>query len=140
MPLLVRATLTRDPIYITELCSLVSDESCGAVVAFTGDVRNHDGGRRVATLTYEIHPTTHDQIKLIAQSVIDGRDVVKVAVAHRYGEIPIGETAFAVVVSAHHRQSAFEAASMLVDEIKAKLPIWKHQVFIDGTDEWVNTA
>ena len=140
MPLLVCATVTRDPIIITELCSLVSDESCGAVVAFTGDVRNHDGGKPVATLTYEIHPTTHDQIKSIAQSVIADRDVVKVAVTHRYGEIPIGETAFAVVVSAHHRQSAFEAASMLVDEIKAKLPIWKHQVFIDGTDEWVNTA
>ena len=140
MALLVRATVTSDPIFITELCSLVSDESCGAVVAFTGDVRNHDGGRRVATLTYEIHPTAPDQIKTIAQSVIDDRDVVKVAVAHRYGEIPIGETAFAVAVSAHHRQSACDAASALVDEIKAKLPIWKHQVFIDGTDEWVNTA
>ena len=140
MALLVRATLTRDPIFITELCSLVSDESCGAVVSFTGDVRNHDGGRRVATLTYEIHPTAPDQIKTIAQSVIDDRDVVKVAVAHRYGEIPIGETAFAVAVSAHHRQSAFDAALALVDEIKARLPIWKHQVFIDGTDEWVNTA
>ena len=140
MPLLVCATVTRDPINITELCSLVSDESCGAVVAFTGDVRNHDGGKRVATLTYEIHPTAHDQIISIAQSVIGDRDVVKVALAHRYGEILIGETAFAVAVSAHHRQSAFEAASTLVDEIKAKLPIWKHQVFIDGTDEWVNTA
>ena len=140
MALLVRATVTSDPIFITELCSLVSDKSCGAVVAFTGDVRNHDGGKRVATLTYEIHPTAPDQIKTIARSVIDGRDVVKVAVAHRYGEIPIGETAFAVAVSAHHRQSAFDACSALVDEIKAKLPIWKHQVFLDGTNEWVNTA
>ena len=140
MALLVRATVTSDPIFITELCSLVSDESCGAVVIFTGDVRNHDGGKQVATLTYEIHPTAPDQLKSIAQSVIDGRDVVKVAVAHRYGEIPIGETAFAIAVSAHHRQNAFDACSVLVDEIKAKLPIWKHQVFIDGSDEWVNTA
>ena len=140
MPLLVRATMTSDPIFIHELCRLVSDESCGAVVTFTGDVRNHDCGKRVATLTYEIHPTAPDQIKTIAQSVIDGRDVVKVAVVHRYGKIPIGETAFAVAVSAHHRQSAFDAVSTLVDEIKAKLPIWKHQVFLDGTDKWVNTA
>ena len=140
MALLVKATVTSNPIFITELCSLVSDESCGAVVAFTGDVRNHDGGKRIATLTYEIHPTAPNQIKIIARSVIDGHDVVKVAVAHRYGEIPIGETAFAVAVSAHHRQSAFDACSALVEEIKAKLPIWKHQVFLDGTDEWVNTA
>ena len=140
MALLVRAAVTIDPISITELCALISDESCGAVVTFTGDVRNHDGGKPVATLTYEIHPTAPDQIKIIAQSVIDGRDVMKVAVAHRYGEIPIGETAFAVAVSAYHRQSAFDACSALVDEIKAKLPIWKHQLFADGTDEWVNTA
>ena len=140
MPLLVRASVTKDPIFITELCSLVSDESCGAVVSFIGVVRNHDGGRQVATLTYEIHPTAPGQIKIIAQSVIDEFDVVKVAVAHRYGEIAIGETAFAVAVSAHHRQSAFDAVSTLVNEIKAKLPIWKHQVFIDGTTEWVNTA
>lgn len=140
MAQLVRATVTTDPISITELCALVGDESCGAVVAFTGDVRNHDSGKPVATLIYEIHPTAPDQIKTIAQSVINDRDVVKVAVAHRFGEIPIGDTAFAVAVSAHHRQSAFDACSALVDEIKAKLPIWKHQLFVDGTDEWVNTA
>jgi len=140
MAQLVRATVTTDPISIIELRALVGDESCGAVVTFTGDVRNHDNGKAVATLTYEIHPTAPDQIKVIAQSVVDSCDIVKAAVVHRYGAIPIGETAFAVAVSAHHRQSAFDACSALVDEIKAKLPIWKYQRFMDGTDEWVNTA
>lgn len=140
MPELILASVTSDEISIDNLINLVRDEDCGAVVAFTGDVRNHDGGKQVATLTYEIHPTAPEQIKIIAQSVIDGCDVVKVALAHRFGEIPMGDTAFAVAVSAHHRQSAFDVCSALVDEIKAKLPIWKHQVFVDGTDEWVNTA
>lgn len=140
MALLVQASVTTQIISIGELITLVSDESCGAVVTFTGDVRNHDGGKAVATLTYEIHPTALDQIKFIAQSVVDSYDIVKAAVVHRYGSIPIGETAFAVAVSAHHRQNAFDACSALVDEIKAKLPIWKHQLFVDGTDEWVNTA
>lgn len=140
MALLVQATVTTQTISIGELITLVSDEGCGAVVAFTGDVRDHDGGKAVATLTYEIHPTAPDQIKTIAQSVVDSYDIVKAAVVHRYGAIPIGETAFAVAVSAHHRQSAFDAVSALVDEIKAQLPIWKHQLFVDGTDEWVNTA
>ncbi len=140
MPELMRADVTTDLISITALSALVSDERCGAVVTFTGDVRNHDGGKEVSSLTYEIHPSAGDKITEITQTVIKNTDVVKVAVSHRYGEIPIGQTAFAVAVSAVHRESAFQICSALVDEIKAQLPIWKHQVFSDGTDEWVNTA
>ena len=137
---LMRADVTTDLISITALSALVTDERCGAVVTFTGDVRNHDGGKEVSSLTYEIHPSAGDKITEITQTVIKNTDVVKVAVSHRYGEIPIGQTAFAVAVSAVHRESAFQICSALVDEIKAQLPIWKHQVFSDGTDEWVNTA
>ncbi len=140
MPELMRADVTTDLISITALTALVTDEHCGAIVTFTGDVRNHDGGKEVLSLTYEIHPSAGDKITEITQAVIKRADVVKVAVSHRYGEIPIGETAFAVAVSAAHRESAFKTCSALVDEIKAQLPIWKHQVFRDGTDEWVNTA
>ncbi len=140
MPELMRADVTTDLISITALSALVTDERCGAVVTFTGDVRNHDGGKEVSSLTYEIHPSAGDKITEITQTVIKNTDVVKVAVSHRYGEIPIGQTAFAVAVSAVHRESAFQICSALVDEIKAQLPIWKHQVFSDGTDEWVNTA
>ena len=140
MPELMRADVTTDLISITALSALVTDERCGAVVTFTGDVRNHDGGKEVSSLTYEIHPSAGDKITEITQTVIKNTDVVKVAVSHRYGEIPIGQTAFAVAVSAVHRESAFQICSALVDEIKAQLPIWKHQLFSDGTDEWVNTA
>ncbi len=140
MPELMRADVTTDLISITALSALVTDERCGAVVTFTGDVRNNDGGKEVSSLTYEIHPSAGDKITEITQTVIKNTDVVKVAVSHRYGEIPIGQTAFAVAVSAVHRESAFQICSALVDEIKAQLPIWKHQVFSDGTDEWVNTA
>ena len=140
MPELLRATVTRESISPTELSELVSDEACGTVVVFAGVVRNHDGGKEVIKLTYEIHPSASDQIDLITRAVLESADVVKVAVSHRYGEIDIGDVAFAVAVSAVHRQSAFDTASLLVDEIKAKLPIWKHQLFADGSDEWVNTA
>ena len=140
MAQLMQAVVTSDAISIADLAALVADQSCGALVTFTGDVRNHDGEKAVATLTYEIHPTSAEQLEKITHSVINRFDVVKVAVAHRYGQIAIGETAFAVAVSAHHRSQAFDACGALVDEIKAKLPIWKHQVFVDGSDEWVNTA
>ena len=140
MPELVYAVVTDAPVNIAELSKLVTNPQSGAVVTFCGDVRNHDGGKEVASLLYEIHPSAPEQIKVITQSVIGRFEIEKVAVAHRYGQIPIGETAFAVAVSAAHRQAAFDACSAIVDEVKAKLPIWKHQKFTDGSDEWVNCA
>ncbi|CAB5119628.1 MAG: molybdenum cofactor biosynthesis protein MoaE [Actinobacteria bacterium] len=137
---ILRADVTIEIIEVEQLAALVRDNRAGAVVVFSGDVRNHDGGKEVLSLTYEIHPTANDQIALITSDLLKGRDVVKVALSHRYGEIAIGETAFAVAVSAVHREAAFETCSALVDEIKAKLRIWKHQRFTDGSDEWVNTA
>jgi len=140
MPELVYAIVTDAPVHIQELSKLVANPHSGAVVTFCGDVRNHDGGKEVASLLYEIHPSAPEQIKLITESVMGRFEIEKVAVAHRYGDIAIGETAFAVAVSAAHRQAAFDACSAIVDEVKAKLPIWKHQKFTDGTDQWVNCA
>ena len=140
MPELVYAVVTDAPVNIAELSKLVTNPQSGAVVTFCGDVRNHDGGKEVASLLYEIHPSAPEQIRLIAESIIDRFEIEKVAVAHRYGNIAIGETAFAVAVSAAHRQAAFDACAAIVDEVKAKLPIWKHQKFTDGSDEWVNCA
>jgi molybdopterin synthase catalytic subunit len=140
MPELVYAVVTDAPVHIQELSKLVANPHSGAVVTFCGDVRDHDGGKEVASLLYEIHPSAPEQIKLITESIIGGFEIEKVAVAHRYGDIAIGETAFAVAVSAAHRQAAFDACAAIVDEVKAKLPIWKHQKFTDGSDEWVNCA
>ena len=140
MPELVYAVVTDAPVHIQELSKLVANPHSGAVVTFCGDVRDHDGGKEVASLLYEIHPSAPEQIKLITESIIGRFEIEKVAVAHRYGDIAIGETAFAVAVSAANRQAAFDACSAIVDEVKAKLPIWKHQKFTDGTDQWVNCA
>jgi len=140
MPELVYAVVTDAPVHIQELSKLVANPHSGAVVTFCGDVREHDGGKEVASLLYEIHPSAPEQIKLITESIMGRFEIEKVAVAHRYGDIAIGETAFAVAVSAAHRQAAFDACAAIVDEVKAKLPIWKHQKFTDGSDEWVNCA
>ena len=140
MPQLVYAKVTEDLIHISDLSKMVANQSSGAVVTFAGEVRNHDGGKQVASLTYEIHPSAPEQIRLITENLLHQFEVDKVAVSHRYGDIAIGETAFAVAVSAAHRQAAFEACSAIVNEVKEKLPIWKYQKFTDGTDEWVNCA
>jgi molybdopterin synthase catalytic subunit len=132
--------VTDQPISATELAEIVSNNKSGAVVTFSGDVRNHDGGKDVTQLTYEIHPSAADVLKSVVEEVSARFELNDVAVAHRYGDIAIGECAFAVAVSAAHRGAAFEACSALVDTVKEKLPIWKHQVFADGSDEWVNCA
>lgn len=136
-----------DKVFVTDqvisaahLATLVQSNKSGAVVTFSGDVRNHDGGKDVSTLTYEIHPSAQDSLKSIVSEVSARFAINDVAIAHRYGEIAIGECAFAVAVSADHREAAFEACSALVDKVKEKLPIWKHQVFVDGSDQWVNFA
>jgi len=132
--------VTDKAISAAELAKLVSGNKSGAVVSFSGDVRNHDSGKDVSTLTYEVHPSAEKVLKEIVAEVSSRFPVNDVAVAHRYGDIAIGECAFAVAVSADHREAAFDACSALVNTVKEKLPIWKHQVFADGSDQWVNFA
>lgn len=109
-------------------------------MVFTGDVRDNDHGRTVVALTYEAHPGAQQVLAEIAREVCETHEVIAVAVAHRHGPIPIGESALVAAVSARHRQQAFEACVALVELTKQRIPIWKHQTFDDGTDEWVNCA
>ena len=137
---MITAQVTDQVIDLAALHSSVRSDAAGAVVIFSGDVRNHDGGKVVTSLTYEIHPSAGEVIKEITTRIAAKHEIQGVAVVHRYGAIPIGESAFTVVVSAKHRGPAFAACMELVDTVKAELPIWKYQVFTDGTDEWVNSA
>lgn len=136
----VTAQVTTELITVEKFISEVKTNSAGATVSFCGDVRDQDHGKQVVSLKYEIHPSTQEVLQRVVQEVANRHDVLKVAVAHRYGMVPIGESALVVAVSAAHRAAAFAACSELVNEVKAQIPIWKHQVFADGTDEWVNCA
>ncbi|MEU7824089.1 molybdenum cofactor biosynthesis protein MoaE [Catellatospora sp. NPDC049133] len=134
----VLAELTTDPLDVAAHEAAVADPRAGAVVSFAGVVRDHDHGRSVATLTYESHPSAADVLREVAQELADDPDVYAVAVSHRYGPLKIGDVALAAAVSTAHRAAAFNACARLVDLVKQRLPIWKHQTFTDGTDEWVN--
>lgn len=120
--------------------ALVNLREAGAVVMFSGDVRDHDHGRAVTSLTYEGHPTAQSVLLEVAQQIAVEHPVLAIAVVHRVGPIAIGESALVAAVSSTHRGEAFAACSALVDLTKERLPVWKHQVFADGTDEWVNCA
>jgi molybdopterin synthase catalytic subunit len=128
------------PLDVGAMEALVADERAGAVVTFSGKVRDHDHGRDVVTLTYEGHPSAEAVLKDVAAEIAERFDVISLAVAHRVGALAIGESALVAVVATAHRGQAFEACAALVDLTKEKLPVWKHQVFSDGTDEWVNCA
>ena len=134
----VLAEVVESAISLTDLERIVSHRRAGAVVIFVGAVRDHDHGRSVIDLEYEAHPNAGAVLEQVAQEVCARHDVVALAVVHRSGRLAIGEAALVAVVSAGHRAAAFAACADLVDTVKAQVPIWKHQFFADGTDEWVN--
>jgi len=140
MSLVRRAVVVESPISVGDVARLVDDRSAGAVVTFSGDVRDHDHGRPVERLEYEGHPSATAVIAQVAAEVAARHDVIAIAVMHRVGALDIGDSALVAAVSAAHRQEAFAACADLVDETKHRLPVWKHQVFADGSDEWVNCA
>ncbi|MGV8966336.1 MAG: molybdenum cofactor biosynthesis protein MoaE [Cellulomonas sp.] len=135
--LVVRAEVTTAVVDPAVLAEEVGRASAGAVVTFSGVVRDHDGGRAVVGIEYVAHPSAGEILARVVTEVAGRTDVDAVAVAHRVGKLAIGDCALAVAVSAAHRAEAFAAAALLVDEVKEKLPVWKRQVFTDGTDEWV---
>ena len=132
--------VTDQPLDRLAIERLVSDDRAGGVVLFSGNVRNNDHGREVATLTYEGHPTAQAVLAEVAKEIDARFDVVSLAVAHRVGPLSIGDAALVAAVASAHRGEAFAACQALVDLTKERLPVWKHQVFADGTDEWVNCA
>ncbi len=141
MTKVLRAALTDELIVLSEHEQLVAHEAAGAVVGFAGVVRDHDGGRSVTRLEYSAHPLAEQTIaEVLAEIAQDTPGVRAIAASHRVGSLRIGDAALVVAVAADHRGAAFATCARLVDEIKARLPVWKHQFFADGTEEWVNSA
>lgn len=116
----------------------VAQRAAGGVVVFCGIVRDHDDGRQVVELEYQGHPTAQQVLAGIAAEFAAETDVLAIAVSHRVGMLAIGDAALVAAVATAHRAEAFDVCARLVDEVKARLPIWKRQLFTDGTDEWVN--
>jgi molybdopterin synthase catalytic subunit len=137
----VLAEVGEEPLDVARHAALVDRATAGAVVTFAGVVRDHDGGRAVDGLEYSAHPTAAAVVAEVAAQVAARAEGVRaIAVSHRVGRLAIGDVALACAVAADHRQAAFATCAELVDEVKRLLPVWKHQVFTDGTDEWVNST
>jgi molybdopterin synthase catalytic subunit len=131
--------LRETPLSVDEVVEAVRDPAAGGLVVFVGAVRDSDGGREVARLDYEAHPSAETQLAAVAEAVAARYPAVAVAATHRVGSLAIGDLAVVVAASCPHRGEAFAAARELIDELKATVPIWKHQIFVDGGEEWVGT-
>jgi molybdopterin synthase catalytic subunit len=125
--------LTTEPLLSQQAVDAVMTDSDGAYVQFVGVVRNHSKGRSVTGLEYQVYaPMATAQLeKLVAE--VKARWGLTCAILHRYGFIPVGETAVVVCVASSHRAEAFEACRWAIDTLKADVPIWKKEFCPDGT-------
>ena len=131
--------LRETPLDVAEVLAALDDDGSGGLTLFVGRVRDHDGGRDVDGLDYSAHPTALAKLREICERVAAEHDVQGVAAVHRTGTLGIGDIAVVAATTAAHRGEAFAASRELIDTLKAEVPIWKHQRFGDGSEEWVGT-
>jgi molybdopterin converting factor subunit 1 len=136
-----RAALTHAPLTdetMLQLTALVSGPAHGAVVTFSGTVRNHARGRQVTRLFYEAYERMAlAQLEAVAAEVEGAISGVRIAVHHRLGMLEIGDVAVMIAASSAHRAEAFDACRRTIDRLKEQVPIWKREIGPDG-EEWVS--
>jgi sulfur-carrier protein adenylyltransferase/sulfurtransferase len=130
---------TREPIDATLQRKTLADRACGGYASFEGWVRDHNEGQRVTHLEYEaFEPLAIKEGERILVEALERFGVEHAACIHRVGDLPIGEMAVWVGVSARHRDEAFRACRYIIDEVKHRLPIWKKEHYESGDSGWVN--
>lgn len=132
----LNAAVTSAPLSLEPALAAVRSIDCGAVVSFSGVVRNHDGGKDVRELEYSAHPVAQQTMEEVAAEIAARHSGVRLWAGHRIGLLGIGDMALVVSAAAAHRNEAFTACSELVDTVKERVPIWKEQFFKDGSVEW----
>lgn len=131
--------LTEAPINHEALTERVRSNRAGAVCSFLGTVREMTGDRETSSLEYEAYPEM--ALRKLEELEIEARQrwpVIDAAIVHRVGHLDPGEVSVVVAVSCPHRHQAFDACRWLIDSLKEVVPIWKKEVWADGTEEWVH--
>jgi molybdopterin synthase catalytic subunit len=134
----VKYEITREPLDLGALIEAVQTDACGAVVAFLGVVRElGDGDQPVDGLSYEAYPAMAlPEMRAVGAEASSKFGEARVAIAHRIGDLRLGEASVAVAVAAPHRGVAFDACEYAIDELKARVPIWKKEHFRSGEARW----
>ena len=132
------ARLQHAPLELAPLIEEVRAAAYGALATFSGTVRDHHAGRSVRSLSYTAYEPMAEQICAQIVTEAEARFTVRVALAHRLGDVPIGEAAVLVAVGSAHRGPAFDALRWVLDEVKSRVPIWKRECYADGSEAWVD--
>ncbi|HVR28932.1 MAG TPA: molybdenum cofactor biosynthesis protein MoaE [Thermoanaerobaculia bacterium] len=129
--------LTDEPLDPTEVARRVELASCGAVVLFSGTVRDSHQGRRVERITYSAYRTmAADRLRQIARRLESRHPGTRVAIVHRLGEIAVGEASVVIAVASPHREAAYAASREALERLKGEVPIWKREHYADGASIW----
>ncbi len=117
----------------------VADKSCGALVVFEGWIRDHNEGREVERLEYEVYrPLAETEGERVISEACERYSISNAICVHREGLLELGDIAVIVCVVSSHRAAAFDACRYIIDEVKSRLPIWKKEHYTGGVSEWVN--
>jgi molybdopterin synthase catalytic subunit len=134
-----RFRLSETPFDTAALRAALLDARVGGYASFEGWVRDHNDGRTVHGLRYETYPVlAQREGEAILDEAMARFDILDVACVHRTGDLAIGELAVWVGVTAAHRDAAFAACRHVIDEVKARVPIWKHERYANGDAGWLH--
>ena len=134
----MHTAIVTEPIDTAAVLAAVGDDSDGAILLFLGVVRDHADGRSVSGMRYESYVEMAEPV--LREIAGEAGEVVgsdRVAVVHRIGELTLGEASVAIAVSSAHRDAAYRASRHVIEEIKKRLPVWKHEHYVDGDAAWV---
>ena len=131
------AVLTEQPLDADEVARRVADPSCGAVVLFSGTVRDSHRGRPVERITYSAYRAMAEtRLREIARRLESRYPGTRVAIVHRLGEIAVGEASVVIAVASPHREAAYAANREALERLKTEVPIWKREHYADGESRW----
>jgi len=135
-------TIVDVPLDLAALVAAVRTDAMGGLVTFVGYVREtSDDGRPVSGLDYEAHPELAlRELRAVGAEASSRFGAARVAIAHRIGSLGLGDAAVAIAVAAAHRGAAFDACEYAIDELKARVPIWKRERYRDGDARWRENA
>lgn len=131
------ANLGDRPLDPAALIRAVTGASRGAVVLFVGTVRDHHDGRAVTGIEYSAYPRmAARRLEQIAAEVAGGGEDLRIAVAHRLGALDVGEASVVIAAASPHREEAYRASRVVLERLKAEVPIWKRERYADGSERW----
>lgn len=129
--------LSNDALDVGAVLVQVGSPDCGAISVFLGTTRNRCDGKTVDSLSYEAYaPMAKREMLLICEVIRERWDVKNIAIVHRLGDVPLGESSVLIAVSSEHREEAMNASKYAIDELKRRVPIWKKEHYASGDNQW----